>query len=69
MIIIDNEMLNMSGVEFCVEICCLYFNDEKVIIGIFVYDILYLLMCFLKLGVDDYLWKLFNNEEFYCWLS
>lgn len=68
-IITDQEMPNMSGVELCNEIRRLYNNDEKAIIGISGATSSNLSALFLKSGANDYLYKPFNREEFYCRLS
>jgi len=68
-IITDNEMPIMSGVELCGEIRRLYSNDDKAIIGISGSNTSHLSARFLKNGANDYLRKPFNAEEFYCRLS
>lgn len=68
-IITDNEMPKMNGIELCSRIRSLYSNDEKAIIGISGSTASHLSARFLKSGANDYLRKPFNNEEFYCRLS
>lgn len=68
-IVTDNEMPRMSGVELCGEIRRLYSDDDKAIIGISGSSTSHLSARFLKNGANDYLRKPFNAEEFYCRLS
>ncbi|TMO97791.1 diguanylate cyclase response regulator [Pseudoalteromonas sp. S3260] len=68
-IITDKEMPNMDGIELCNEIRRIYSNDEKAIIGISGATSSNLSALFLKNGANDYLYKPFNSEEFYCRLS
>ncbi|MBE0366347.1 diguanylate cyclase [Pseudoalteromonas aurantia] len=68
-IITDNEMPRMSGVELCGEIRRLYSDDDIAIIGISGSNASHLSARFLKNGANDYLRKPFNAEEFYCRLS
>jgi diguanylate cyclase (GGDEF)-like protein len=68
-IITDKEMPNMDGIELCNEIRRIYSNEEKAIIGISGITSSNLSTLFLKNGADDYLYKPFNSEEFYCRLS
>ena len=68
-IITDKEMPNMGGIELCNEIRRIYSNNEKAIIGISGATSSNLSALFLKSGANDYLYKPFNSEEFYCRLS
>ena len=68
-IITDKEMPNMGGIELCNEIRRIYSNDEKAVIGISGATSSNLSALFLKNGANDYLYKPFNSEEFYCRLS
>lgn len=68
-IITDNEMPNMTGVQLTAKIRERYNSEEKVIIGISGTEDIRLSAAFLKNGANDYLRKPFYPEEFYYRLS
>ncbi|TMS59950.1 response regulator, partial [Pseudoalteromonas sp. S3173] len=67
--ITDKEMPNIGGIELCKQIRSIYTNNEKAIIGISGATSSNLSALFLKNGANDYLYKPFNSEEFYCRIS
>lgn len=68
-IITDNEMPKMTGVQLTAKIRERYNSEEKVIIGISGTEDIRLSASFLKNGANDYLRKPFYPEEFYYRLS
>ncbi len=68
-IITDNQMPVMTGVQLTLEIRQKYSQDEIIIIGISSTKNKQISAKFLKNGANDYLTKPFNSEEFYCRLS
>ncbi len=68
-IITDNEMPIMDGIELTNKIRTQFNSEDKVIIGISGSEDMRISAKFLKCGADDYLKKPFYPEEFYCRLS
>ena len=68
-IITDNEMPNMSGIQLTSKVREKFNSEDKVIIGISGSDDNRISASFLKSGADDYLRKPFYPEEFYCRVS
>ena len=68
-IITDNEMPNMNGIQLTSKIREKYNSEDKVVIGISGSEDNRVSANFLKSGADDYLRKPFYPEEFYCRVS
>lgn len=66
LLFIDYVMLIMDGFELVKVVCNFCGCDDLVIIGLLGVGKYGLLVCFIKYGVNDFLIKLFMNEEFYC---
>lgn len=66
LVLTDNEMPGMTGIEMCGEIRRYRSPEEVAIIGISSADDDMMTARFLKAGADDYLVKSSNVEEFFC---
>ena len=66
LVLTDNEMPGMSGVEMCSEIRRFRSSDDLAIIGISSANDEMMTARFLKADADDYLVKSSNVEEFFC---